>query len=130
LSKERRDISQRKIRKIKQASDEQTFKLDSDLKEKTFEGLKPNTKLFYTKISFGVSLGTLAGLFFVFFDISPELWFIVVILGLVVCVGFARYVLHISTEDVDQKRIWLSGTFTYVLLFIVVTSLVWMILSA
>ncbi|MFX0152355.1 MAG: hypothetical protein ACFFAJ_16325 [Candidatus Hodarchaeota archaeon] len=129
LSKERRDISQRKIRRIKRKSDDTTFQLDTRPKEVKTKGLKPNTKLYYTKVSFGVGSGLISGFAFLLFDFSPpiDIWLLVLIASLLSCLFFVRYILRISPDELDQKRLWLSGTFTFVLLFIVVTSLIWML---
>lgn len=129
MSKERRDISRRKIRRIKRVSEDSTFQLEPKIKEIKTTGLKPNTKLYYSKVSFGVTSGFITGFTFLLLDVSPpiNIWFLLLIAGLVTCVLFVRYVLKISPDELDQKRVWLSGTFTFVLLFIVVTALIWMI---
>jgi hypothetical protein len=126
LSRERRDISQRKIRRIKRKTDESAFELDSEPSEVRTTGLAPNTKMYYTKVAFGVSTGTLTGFLLVFSDFFLNWWVLIPIIALVICVIFIRYILQITEEQVDQKRVWLSGTFTFLVLFIVMTSLVWM----
>ncbi|MHA2306092.1 MAG: hypothetical protein ACXACU_11935, partial [Candidatus Hodarchaeales archaeon] len=70
------------------------------------------------------------GVVFVFLNdvISTGWWFVLMLISLLICVGFVRIGLGISENDVDSKRLWLSGTFTFVVLFIVSTALGWMIL--
>jgi len=126
LSKERRDISQRKIRRIKRSLEE------SDIEQQTQASriekiLTPNTKLYYSKVIFGIITGGISGSIFVFLNISPELWFVFLIIGLVACIMFVKMVLKIPEKDIDKKRLWFSGTFTYVLIFIVISSLIWML---
>jgi heme/copper-type cytochrome/quinol oxidase subunit 4 len=128
LSRERRHISQRKIRRIKRTTDESSFQLDSEPSDVRTTGLAPNTKMYYTKIAFGVSTGTITGFLFVLSDFFLDWWILILIIALVICVIFIRYVLRITEDEVDQKRLWLSGTFTFLVLFIVMTSLVWMFL--
>lgn len=126
LSRERRHISQRKIRRIKRTTDDSSFQLESEPSEVKIKGLAPNTKMYYTKIAFGVSSGTLTGFLFVLSEVFLNWWLLVLIVALIVCVIFVRYVLNITPNEIDQKRLWLSGTFTFLVLFIVMTSLVWM----
>lgn len=127
LSKERRYISQRKIRRIKRTTDDSSFELESEPSLSKPQGLTPNTKMYYTKVCFGVGSGTATGLLFLLLNISPEFWILILIGSLIICVTFVRYVLKIPYDQIDQKRLWLSGTFTFVILFIVFTSLVWML---
>lgn len=128
LSRERRKIGQRKIRRIKRTTDESSFQLDAEPNELRTTGLAPNTKMYYTKIAFGVSTGTLTGFLLVLSELFFNWWILILIIALVVCVFFVRFVLKITEDEVDQKRLWLSGTFTFLVLFIVMTSLVWMFL--
>ncbi|UCG90766.1 MAG: hypothetical protein JSU57_03270 [Candidatus Heimdallarchaeota archaeon] len=127
MSKERRYISQRKIRRIKRPTDDSSFELESEPSVTKPQGLAPNTKMYYTKVCFGVGSGTATGLLFLMANVSPELWILILIGSLIVCVTFVRYGLKIADDQIDQKRLWLSGTFTFVILFIVFTSLVWML---
>ncbi|MFW9904248.1 MAG: hypothetical protein ACFFFH_07960 [Candidatus Thorarchaeota archaeon] len=129
MSRERRKIGQRKIRRIKRTTDESSFQLDLEPSDVRTTGLAPNTKMYYTKIAFGVSTGTLTGFLLVFSDIFLDWWILILIIALVVCVIFVRYVLKITEDQVDLKRLWLSGTFTFLVLFIVMTALVWMFLK-
>ncbi len=130
LSKERRYISQRKIRRIKRSTDDSSFQLESEPSETKPQGLAPNTKLYYSKVCFGVGTGAIAGLLFLSLVVSPQerqfYWILILIGGLITCVIFVRYFLKIPYEQLDQKRLWLSGTFTFVVLFIVFSGLVWM----
>ncbi|MHA1973797.1 MAG: hypothetical protein ACTSW1_12440 [Candidatus Hodarchaeales archaeon] len=125
MSKERRDISQRKIRRIKRTLEESEVEQQIQT-SKIQKILTPNTKLYYTKVIFGIITGGISGFIFVFLNISPELWFVFLIIGLITCVMFVKMVLKIPEKDLDQKRLWFSGTFTYILLFIVISSLIWM----
>ena len=126
LSRERRHISQRKIRRIKRTTDDSSFQLEPEPIEAKTKGLAPNTRMYYTKVAFGVSTGTLTGFLLVLSDVFLNWWLFILIIALIVCVIFVRYVLNITPDDIDQKRVWLSGTFTFLVLFIVMTSLVWM----
>lgn len=128
ISRERRNISQRKIRRIKKKTDESTFELEAQPKKEIKKGLTPNNKMYYTKVTFGILSGFLTGIAFVFFNdvISSEWWFVMMLFSLFVCTGFVRLGLGISANEVDSKRLWLSGTFTFVVLFIVSTALGWM----
>ncbi|MFX0212127.1 MAG: hypothetical protein ACFFDT_39505 [Candidatus Hodarchaeota archaeon] len=126
MSRERRKIGQRKIRRIKRATDESSFQLDAEPSEVRTTGLAPNTKMYYTKVAFGVSTGTLTGILLVISEFFLNWWILFLIIAFVVCVIFVRFILKITEEEIDQKRLWLSGTFTFLVLFIVMTSLVWM----
>jgi heme/copper-type cytochrome/quinol oxidase subunit 4 len=130
LSRERRRSSQRKIRRIKRKTEDSTFKLESEPSETKPQGLAPNTKMYYTKVTFGVSMGGITGLLLVLSDIFFNWWLLILIIAFVLCVVFVRFVLKISDDQIDQKRLWLSGTFTFLVLFIAVTSLVWMIFTS
>ena len=130
ISRERRNISQRKIRRIKKQTDESTFELEVQPKKEKKKGLTPNNKMYYTKVSFGLLSGFLTGTVFVFLKdaISTEWWFVIMIFSLFICVGFVRLGLGLSANEVDSKRLWLSGTFTFIVLFIVSSALGWMFL--
>ena len=128
MSRERRNISQRKIRRISQKPDEIDLEKDESKYNLKFDKLSPNTKLYYSKVIFGASSGAFTGTFFLLFpSISTDVWFVFLITGLSLCVAFVRQILKILPDQIDSKRIWLSGTFTFVLLFIVVSSLIWML---
>lgn len=127
LSRERRHSSQRKIRRIKRTTDDSSFKLESEPIEAKTTGLAPNTKLYYSKVAFGASTGGITGFLLVLSDIFLDWWLLILVLALICCAVFVRYILKISDDQLDQKRLWLSGTFTFLVLFIVMTSLVWMI---
>ena len=126
LSRERRKIGERKIRRIKHTTDESSFQLDAEPSEVRTTGLAPNTKMYYTKVAFGVSTGTLTGFLLVLSNFFFNWWILILVIAFVVCVIFVRFILKITEDQVDQKRLWLSGTFTFLVLFIVMTSLVWM----
>lgn len=129
MSKERRDISQRKIRRIKRDQDDSIPEESSQLSSRIEKILTPNTKLYYSKVVFGIATGSLTGIGFVVLSIPPDLWIIFLILGLAACIGFVKFYLKVSEEDVNIKRLLYSGTFTYVVLFIVLSSLIWMIIG-
>ncbi len=130
ISRERRNISQRKIRRIKKQTDESTFELEVQPKKEKKKGLTPNNKMYYTKVLFGLLSGFLTGTVFVFLNdtVLTEWWFVIMIFSLFICVGFVRLGLGLSADEVDSKRLWLSGTFTFIVLFIVSSALGWMFL--
>ena len=99
-------------------------------KKEKKKGLTPNNKMYYTKVLFGLFSGFLTGAVFVFFKdaVSTEWWFVIMLFGLFICVGFIRLGLGLSADEVDSKRLWLSGTFTFIVLFIVSSALGWMFL--
>lgn len=84
--------------------------------------------MFYTKVVFGILSGSLTVLFCVVLNISLEYWIITLISSLLICVTFIRIGLNIPISEVDQKRLFLSGTFTFVILYIVSVALGWMLL--
>ena len=86
--------------------------------------------MYYTKVIFGLLSGFLTGVGLVFFNeiISAEWWLAFLLASLLLCVGFVRMGLGITENEVDTKRLWPSGTFTFVVLFIVSASLGWMFL--
>ena len=128
MSRERRHISQRKIRKISRKTDDLEIEKDTDTSKLSIGGLSPNTKLYYSKVIFGAVSGTMTGALYLFFpSVSTDLWIIFLIIGLSLCVTYVRRVLRILPEEIDGKRLWFSGTFTFILLFIVLTSLIWML---
>ncbi|MFW9855436.1 MAG: hypothetical protein ACFFFG_10255 [Candidatus Thorarchaeota archaeon] len=127
MSRERRSISERKIRRIREPEDGTTTPRDVKKGTRRPSGLKPSAKNYYSKVAFGIGNGTIAGIAFLFFNLSPDLWLVLLIAGLVLCALFIRYVLKVPREEVDNKRLWLSGTFTFILLFVVVSSLFWMV---
>ena len=130
MSKERRNLSQRKIRRIQTTTDEASPETISSTGSSFIEvlsGLSPNSKLYYSKVVFGAIWGLIAGISFLVFEIPPDLWFVFPVIGLISCISFVRFYLQIPGDEVDFKRLWLSGTFTFVILFIVVSSLIWML---
>jgi hypothetical protein len=127
MSRERRNISQRKIRKISRKTEDLVIEKETNASKLNISGFSPNTKLYYSKVIFGASTGIITGVLYVFFpSVSTDFWFIFLIFGLSLCVVYVRRVLGILPEEIDAKRLWFSGTFTFVLLFIVLTSLIWM----
>lgn len=128
MSRERRNVRQRKIRKISRKPEEPTVQIEAEKGPFDFKNLSPKTQMYYTKVVSGVLSGLITGTLFVLFPaINPDIWFIFLLIGLSISVTFVRQVLKITPEEVDGKRLWFSGTFTFILLFIVVTSLIWMI---
>jgi hypothetical protein len=128
MSRERRNVRQRKIRKISRKPEEPTVHVEAQKGPFDFKKLSPKTQMYYTKVVAGALSGLITGTFFVLFpDFDTNLWFIFLIIGLAISVTVVRQVLKITPEEVDGKRLWFSGTFTFILLFIVVTSLIWMI---
>ncbi len=128
MSRERRNISQRKIRRISQKPEDEIISAPVKRSNFNFKGLSPNTQMYYTKVIFGAISGIITGSTFVLFPaISPGSWFLFWLSGLGICITFVRLGLRITPEEVDQKRLIFSGTFTFTLLFIVITSLIWML---
>jgi len=128
MSRERRNISQRKIRKISRTPEVESEKPETRRSPYKFNELSPNTRMYYTKVIFGAISGIITGTTFVLFPaISPIIWFLFLIVGLGACIAVIRLILKITPEEVDQKRLIFSGTFTFTLLFIVLTSLIWML---
>ncbi|MFQ5978222.1 MAG: hypothetical protein ACE5OZ_08845 [Candidatus Heimdallarchaeota archaeon] len=88
--------------------------------------LTPNSKLYFTKLGLGACTGTLAGLL----ALEPLFGWIMVIVGLTLAAFIVRHVYQITEEQLDQKRLILSGTFSFILITIVTWSLVWMLTTA
>ena len=128
MSRERSNLSKRKIRKISRKIDESDYQSDLDKKVQKGNGLSPNTKLYYTKVITGALTGLFAGIIFVLFDgVSTDMWFVFLITGLTISAAVFRLYLKITPEELDFKRLLFSGTFTFTLLFIVLSSLIWML---
>ena len=128
MSRERRDLSKRKIRKISRKIDESNDQTDFDRNAKNRKELSPNTKLYYTKVVAGASTGLFTGLFFIFLpSISTDIWFAFLITGLGISIAVFRLYLKVTPDELDLKRLIFSGTFTFTLLFIVLSSLIWML---
>ena len=128
MSRERRDLSKRKIRRISRKEDEENDKIELDKSIPRIKGLSPNTLLYYTKVVTGASSGFVTGLVFLFFpEISPDIWFIFLIIGLTIAIAIFRLYFKVTPDQIDMKRLLFSGTFTFTLLFIVLSSLVWML---
>ena len=128
MSRERRNVSQRKIRKISRKPEDDLPITETRRSTYKFNDLSPNTKMYYTKVIGGAISGFLTGgIFLLFPAISPSNWFLFLISGLGICIAIIRLILRITPDEIDQKRLILSGTFTFTLLFIVITSLIWML---
>ena len=128
MSRERSNLSRRKIRKISRKIDESDDQIDLDKNAQKGNGLSPNTKLYYTKVIAGVLTGLLTGIIFILFDgVSTDMWFIFLIIGLTISAAVFRLYLKVTPDELDFKRLLFSGTFTYTLLFIVLSSLIWML---
>ncbi len=128
MSRERRNISQRKIRRISQKPEDEVSSPEVKKSNFRFNELSPNTRMYYTKVVFGAVSGLFTGSMFVIFpEISTGSWFLFWLSSLSICIMFIRLGLRITPIEVDQKRLIFSGTFTFTLLFIVITSLIWML---
>ncbi|MFX0113224.1 MAG: hypothetical protein ACFFB3_01620 [Candidatus Hodarchaeota archaeon] len=88
--------------------------------------LTPNSKLYFTKLALGATIGTTCG----FFALEPLVGWTLAIFGIIVAVFIVRYIYEITEEELDQKRVILSGTFSFILITIVTWSLVWMLTAA
>jgi F0F1-type ATP synthase assembly protein I len=128
LSRERRDLSKRKIRKISRKPDEPSEKIEINKNALKLQELSPNTKLYYTKVICGALSGVITGIIFIVLPgISPDMWILFLIMGLTIAIAIFRLYLKVTPEELDLKRLLFSGTFTFTLLFIVISSLIWMI---
>jgi hypothetical protein len=128
LSRERRNVSQRKIRRISKKPEDTVTKPEPEKSGFMGKSLSPNTRMYYTKVIFGATSGLFTGILFIIIPDTIDMWFLFALAALMICIAFVRGVLKITAEEIDQRRLFLSGTFTFVLLFIVLSSLVWMIL--
>lgn len=128
MSRERRDLSKRKIRKISRKPDESSDKIEISKNALKLQELSPNTKLYYTKVICGGLSGIITGLIFTLLPgVSPSMWILFLIMGLAISVAIFRLYLKVTPEELDLKRLLFSGTFTFTLLFVVLSSLIWMI---
>ncbi|MHA1542615.1 MAG: hypothetical protein ACTSQH_06540 [Candidatus Hodarchaeales archaeon] len=128
MSRERRDLRKRKIRKISRKPDESSDQIEINKNALKLKELSPKTKLYYTKVVSGALSGIITGIIFILLpDISPDMWILFLIMGLAFSVAVVRLYLKITPEEVDLKRLIFSGTFTFTLLFVVLSSLIWMI---
>ena len=89
----------------------------------SFKNLSEKERLYYSKVALGAFIGVLAG---ILHNISPQislaaLW-LLALLFLLLLGLFARKFLGI--EEMAPSRVYLSGTFTYFLFFI----LTWVII--
>lgn len=85
----------------------------------------PNAKLYFTKLAIGGSLGTTSGIL----ALDPLFGWTLAIFGIILAIFIVRYIYEITEEQLDQKRLILSGTFSFVLITIVTWSLTWMIMT-
>ncbi len=128
MSRERRDLSKRKIRKISRKPEESNDQIQISKNTLKFQELSPNTKLYYTKVVTGALSGVITGIIFTLLpDISPDMWILFLIMGLAISLAVFRLYLKVTPEELDLKRLLFSGTFTFTLLFIVLSSLIWML---
>ena len=128
MSRERRDLRKRKIRKISRKPDESSDQIEINKNALKLKELSPKTKLYYTKVICGSLSGIITGMIFILLpDISPDMWILFLIMGLAISIAVVRLYLKITPEEVDLKRLLFSGTFTFTLLFVVLSSIIWMI---
>lgn len=99
------------------------------LKREKAEIKKINDELFYTKLVSGLLVGIALGLFIYITDERSLYVFLVfsmiALLGIVI---YIRYIRKISEEKLSWAKLYLSGTFTYLIVIVVISSLVWMFL--
>ncbi len=128
MSRERRDLRKRKIRKISRKPDESSDQIEINKNALKLKELSPKTKMYYTKVVSGTLSGIITGIIFILLpDISTDMWILFLIMGLAISIAVVRLYLKITPEEVDLKRLLFSGTFTFTLLFVVLSSLIWMI---
>ena len=128
MSRERRDLRKRKIRKISRKPDESSDQIEINKNALKLKELSPKTKLYYTKVVSGSLSGIITGIIFILLpDISPDMWILFLIMGLAISLAVVRLYLKVTPEELDLKRLLFSGTFTFTLLFIVLSSIIWMI---
>lgn len=134
-TKARRHRSQKRIRK---ESEEDELRDTSKLKL----GKDANTRMYFTKVITGAITGLVAGIIFMLTNGSlggtlpnPDptgiraLWLIFPICGLFVSMLITRYFWNITREEIDRKRLTLSGTFSLVAIFVFSCGITWMILT-
>jgi len=127
MSSPARRTSGRKFRPVKRLPRKRVTD-GSETKERKSSSrinLSPNAKLYYTKIGMGASLGITSGVL----SLDPLIGWTLAILGIILAVFIVRYVYEISEEQLDQKRVILAGTFSFILVMIVTWSLSWMIMT-
>ncbi|MHA1166997.1 MAG: hypothetical protein ACTSP4_04645 [Candidatus Hodarchaeales archaeon] len=134
-TKARRHRSQKRIRK--DLADEE---LRETFKQK--KGRDANARMYYTKVVTGAVTGLIAGIFFMLTNGSlsgvvpnPDptgirsWWLIFPLCGLIVSMLITRYIWNITPEEIDKKRLVLSGTFSLIAIFVFISSISWMILT-
>ncbi len=97
---------------------------ESSSKKRGQPKLTPNAKLYFTKLGIGASIGSFSGIL----NLNPLLGWTLAIFGIIVAVFIVRYIYDITEEQLTQKKVFLSGTFSLVLVTMVTWSLAWMLL--
>ncbi|MFW9994613.1 MAG: hypothetical protein ACFFD4_21390 [Candidatus Odinarchaeota archaeon] len=134
----RRHRSQRRIRK-ESIEEEDAQEIDSRKKLRDV-----STRMYYTKVITGLVTGILTGIIFVLVngeysgsgsiaDLDPtglhSIWILFPIVGLSIAMFVIRFVWKIPREEIDRKRLVLSGTFSLVAVSVFSTGLTWMALT-
>ncbi len=100
------------------------------LRLKKAELKKINDELFYTKLISALIVGVALGLFIYITDLRDLSIFIVFsMVALLLIVIYIRYIRKIPEDKLSWFKLYLSGTFTYLIVIVVVSSLVWMFLT-
>ena len=94
--------------------------------------------LYFTKLTTSIVLGFVTALLYTagfqnpedFGGIAGTLWFVILLSGLAISFAVLRYGFQVTEEDMSTKDLLLKATFTYVIAFIAVSSMVWMILMS
>ena len=119
-----RRTSGRKFKPVKRLprkrQTEETDELSS--KKRVQPKLTPNSKLYFTKLGIGALIGSFSGIL----NLNPLLGWTLAIFGILIAVFIVRYIYDITEEQLTQKKVFLSGTFSLVLVTIVTWSLAWM----
>ncbi|MHA2297104.1 MAG: hypothetical protein ACXADA_13835 [Candidatus Hodarchaeales archaeon] len=126
----RRHRSQRRVRKDSLADEDIQ---DSEKRKKLTDA---STRMYYTKVITGGAAGIIIGIFFTLLN-DPSgtptgihsLWWIFPVLALCIAMFIVRFVWKFPREEIDHKRLVLSGTFSLVAINVFSTGLTWMILS-
>jgi len=84
--------------------------------------------MYYIKIIIGGVLGSLAGLSFELLGLPADpTWWITGLLGLGLSILIVRFVLGILEDELTLVKLILSGTISYLIIFIFTSSTAWMI---
>ena len=133
-TKARRHRSQKRVRRDQLPED----LIDTEDFKK---GKDASTRMFYTKVITGLVMGVTIGILFALTngDLSlaanPDptgihtLWWFFPIAGLTIAMLITRYIWKFSRLEIDRKRLFLSGTFSLVAIFIFSCGLTWMLLT-